>query len=133
VVDRATFVALMKEQKLDLSGAIRPEDAQTVGQMSGAAYFVVRVQQPLRAEEPAAFGEGKTREYDQFIQQSLDPANIPRPHEDVENGLHSIVGVAKADGFGSLRLLSVAEGRVLGATTCRSSDLAEEIDGLIFP
>jgi len=36
VVDRSTFETLMKEQKLGLTGALRAEDAQAIGKMSGA-------------------------------------------------------------------------------------------------
>lgn len=133
VVDRSTFVALMKEQRLDLSGAIRPEDAHEIGQMSGASYFVVR--QQVRADASAApeLDPEQVREYDEFVRRYLDPANLPVEHQGMERSLDSIGRRKAGDPSGSLRLLSVAEGRVLGATNCRSSELGREASRLIFP
>jgi hypothetical protein len=133
VVDRSTFVALMKEQRLDLTGAIRPEDAHTIGNMSGAAYFIVRQQQPVAAPELDVLTQSQMSDYDDFIRRYLSPANNPASHEAMERDLDRIGRAKTPDPFGSLRLMSVAEGQVLGAATCRSSELGGEVRRLISP
>ena len=48
VVDRSTFSSLIEEQRLGTTGAIRPKDAQSIGQMSGAQYIMMYSRGSLR-------------------------------------------------------------------------------------